>query len=284
MPDRLLVCTDLDRTLIANGTQPESEGARSRFAALVSRPEVTLVFVSGRHRQLVQQAISSYRLPQPDFVVADVGTTIYRVGQQNRWQSLEEWEADIGVDWGEKSHNDLLEILNGLPDLRLQENARQKRFKLSYYLPMEGFHERIATRVEQRLAEAGVRARLIWSEDECAGVGLLDILPESASKFHAMEKLMQVMGFDLSQTVFSGDSGNDLEVLASPIPSVLVANASPELKVRARQLADAGGNGHALYIATGGLFGMNGNYSAGILEGIAHYQPLTIEWMKGVVV
>ncbi len=25
--------------------------------------------------------------------------------------------------------------------------------------------------------------------------------------------------------------------------------------------------------------GMNGNYAAGILEGIAHYHPDTIEWM-----
>jgi hypothetical protein len=36
----------------------------------------------------------------------------------------------------------------------------------------------------------------------------------------------------------------------------------------------------ALYLAQGGFLGMNGNYSAGILEGIAHYHPETQLWMK----
>ncbi|MCI5126782.1 MAG: haloacid dehalogenase, partial [Candidatus Electrothrix sp. AR5] len=31
---KLLVCTDLDRTLLPNGPQPESPGARPAFAAL----------------------------------------------------------------------------------------------------------------------------------------------------------------------------------------------------------------------------------------------------------
>ena len=57
MPERLLICTDLDRTLIPNGTQPESSGARDHFALLVGRPEVTLAYVSGRHRALVETAI-----------------------------------------------------------------------------------------------------------------------------------------------------------------------------------------------------------------------------------
>ena len=57
MLERLLICTDLDRTLIPNGTQPESSGARDHFATLVDRPEVTLAYVSGRHRALVKAAI-----------------------------------------------------------------------------------------------------------------------------------------------------------------------------------------------------------------------------------
>ena len=50
MPERLLLCTDLDRTLIPNGPQPESPGARDRFAALAGSPHVVLAYVTGRHR------------------------------------------------------------------------------------------------------------------------------------------------------------------------------------------------------------------------------------------
>ena len=60
MSTRLLLCSDLDRTLLPNGQQPESPGARERFTRFVPRPEVNLVYVTGRHRQLVEQAI---RLP-----------------------------------------------------------------------------------------------------------------------------------------------------------------------------------------------------------------------------
>ena len=45
----------------------------------------------------------------------------------------------------------------------------------------------------------------------------------------------------------------------------------------ARAAAEAFGNSEALYLAKGGFLGMNGNYSAGILEGVAHYHPKMVE-------
>ena len=44
-------------------------------------------------------------------------------------------------------------------------------------------------------------------------------------------------GFPRERTVFAGDSGNDLDVLASAIPSVLVANADPGVRAEARRRA-----------------------------------------------
>jgi HAD superfamily hydrolase (TIGR01484 family) len=275
----MLVCTDLDRTLIANGPQPESAGARARFDALVARPEVMLTYVSGRHRRLITRAISTYRLPRPDFVVADVGTTIYEAGGRRRWRRSEAWEDRIAVDWNGKSRTELMELLNDLPDLRPQERSKQNRFKLSYYLPLTFERDRLDDEIRHRMERYGVNGRLIWSIDDPAGVGLLDILPARASKLHALEYLMRRHGFDLTDTVFCGDSGNDLEVLVSPIPSVLVANASDEVRAQALELADRNGHGAGLYAARGGLFGMNGNYSAGMLEGIAHFYPRTLAWM-----
>lgn len=90
---------------------------------------------------------------------------------------------------------------------------------------------------------------------------------------------MRLHGFCYENTVFCGDSGNDLEVLASPIPAVLVANAQPVVREFALQRAHALGCEQQLYIAKGGFKGMNGNYSAGMLEGIAHYHPNTLAWM-----
>jgi hydroxymethylpyrimidine pyrophosphatase-like HAD family hydrolase len=127
--------------------------------------------------------------------------------------------------------------------------------------------------IEQRLQERGIKANLVWSVDEPQGIGLLDVIPERASKLHAIEFLRGDLGLTRSETLFAGDSGNDLPVLISSIPSVLVANAHPSVDERAREGAENAGTQAALHRARGGVLDMNGNYSAGILEGVAHYHP-----------
>jgi sucrose-6F-phosphate phosphohydrolase len=276
---RYLICTDLDRTLIPNGPQPESPGARAAFAALVAHPKIVLAYVSGRHRTLVANAIASYALPQPDFVVGDVGTTIYRVENQQDWQHLVDWEDKIAEDWNKLTHAELKRLLADIPALRLQGGGKQNRHKLSYYVPLQADRSAISALIRQRLEERGVKASLVWSTDEPAGIGLLDVLPAGATKFHAVSALMERLRIPLDQTVFCGDSGNDIEVLVSPVPAVLVANAQPEVRAAAQELARQNGNEASLYCAGGGFGGMNGNYSAGILEGIAHFHPALVGWM-----
>ena len=274
MTERLLICTDLDRTLIPNGPQAEPNGARRRFAALVARPEITLAYVSGRHRALIEDAIVTYRLPTPDFVIGDVGTTIYRVGPELAWAHLDAWEEQIALDWAGHTHEELRAALRDVPHLRLQERSKQNRLKLSFYLPMYAEIDALTAAVRARLEPLGVKARLVWSVDDIADIGLLDVLPAGASKLHAIEALMRDQGFDYEHTVFCGDSGNDLEVLASRVPAVLVANSRPDVQDLALELAEEAGTLPWLYIAEGGFLGMNGNYAGGMLEGIAHYHPL----------
>lgn len=279
MLERLLICTDLDRTLIPNGSQPESAGARDHFARLAGHPKVTLAYVSGRHCDLVESAIDDYGLPLPDYVLGDVGTTIYRVGPRREWDRQPGWEREISLDWNHLTSSDLEPALRDLPGLRLQEASRQNLHKLSYCLPMRFDRDRLADQIEQRLDSLGVSVRLVWSIDEADQVGLLDVLPARASKYHAIEALMRDQGFIGEETVFCGDSGNDIEVLASPIPAVLVANGQPDVQQLALRLAAESGHLDRLYIARGNFMGMNGNYSGGMLEGIAHYYPQTVDWM-----
>ncbi len=277
MTERLLICTDLDRTLLPNGNQPESPSARHRFAQLCARPEVSLAFVSGRHRKLVLDAINEYQIPVPDFVIGDVGTTIYSV-QDNHWQTWQSWFDEIAPDWGGLTHSDLKDLLADLEGLQLQETEKQNRFKLSYYAPPELDTQQVLGEMERRLNAHQVKASLIWSVDETIPIGLIDVLPASASKLHAVEFLIQQQDFSRQNTVFAGDSGNDLPVLVSPVHSVLVANAISEVREQALRLATEQSTLDALYLARGDFKDMNGNYSAGILEGVAHYIPETIHW------
>jgi HAD superfamily hydrolase (TIGR01484 family) len=271
-----LLCTDMDRTLIPNGGAPESPAARPLFARLAARPEVALAYVTGRHRALIEQAIRDYQLPEPDFAVADVGSTIYEAGN-GAWRQWDEWSREIDADWQGMDAGALRRLLPEMPELTLQEPEKQNRHKLSFYLPLAVDASHATALIGQRLKAAGIRANLIHSVDEQLGIGLLDVLPASANKRHAIEFLMRRHGFDYANTVFAGDSGNDLDVLLSPIRAVLVANAGDDVRAAARSAPRA-----SLFLARGGYLGMNGNYAAGILEGLAHYLPDVDAWLQGI--
>lgn len=273
--NQYLLCTDLDRTLIPNGKQPESPAARERLKRLVEREEISLAYVSGRHLALVEQAIADFDLPRPDFVIADVGSAIYQINS-NGWQQWCEWDVRLELDWSDFARNQIYMLLGVFSMLRLQEKEKQGRYKLSFYAPFETDSRKLLGEIEMRLKQSGIKANLIWSVDEDNHLGLLDILPASANKLHAIEFLMQRGGYTLQNTVFAGDSGNDLDVLVSRIPAVLVANAKASVKHQ----ASAGADTKALYVAKGGYLGMNGNYSAGILEGLAHYLPEIDAWLR----
>lgn len=280
MSPRLLICSDLDRTLLPNGHHPESPGAREAMKRLVSRDEIDLAYVSGRDLALVLSAMESYRLPDPRWIIGDVGTSIHE-SAPGGWRLSESWQALILRDWGKNRPARLMDALDGIGGMAPQEPARQGAAKISYYTAVDADRSGIESTIAKRLGQLEVSYRLVWSADEILNRGLLDILPVSASKLHAIEFLIAERQHTRDRTLFAGDSGNDLEVLASDLPSVLVANAHEDLRALAVELAARQGHGDALYLARGGFLGMNGNYSAGILEGVGHYFPETIRWMQG---
>lgn len=271
---RYLLCTDLDRTLIPNGAQPESPGARVLFARLLDSAPITLAYVTGRHRTLVEQAMADYGLPRPHYVIADVGSTLYQI-EMHDWRRWDEWDAQIAPDWQGCTEQGLAELLRPLKALRLQGPERQNRHKVSYYVPLDLDRPVVEAEIRTRLNAAGIAANLIWSVDEATQEGLLDLLPASANKLHAIRFLMQHLDFSPRDTMFAGDSGNDLDVLASDIPSVLVANADAHVRTRVANADPA-----TLYVATGDQLGMNGNYSAGILEGAVYFWPELAAWLR----
>lgn len=275
---RLLICTDLDRTLLPNGTQPESKQGREYFSRLCQREEVTLVYVSGRNKKLVEKAITCYRLPRPALVISDVGTKIYDL-RGDDWSTLQEWETEIAHDWHGMTSGDLRRLFQNIKGLQLQEREKQSIYKLSYYFSLHQDKDKLAENLQRCLDDYKLHASLTWSVDDPAGIGLLDITPSSATKLHAVEFIRQVLGFPLQDTIYAGDSGNDLQVLISPIQAILVANATEAVREEALLGAKRSGTIDTIYLAKGSTFG-NGNYSTGIIEGIIHYKPDVRAWLQ----
>jgi sucrose-6F-phosphate phosphohydrolase len=278
----ILLCSDMDRTILPNGDHEESSGVRSVLCLLVERPEIHLAYVSGRDKGLIQKAIAKYDLPVPNYAVGDVGTTIYEL-KNGKWRPWEVWFEEIAKDWNGLDSEDLAGFLRGYDKLTLQEPEKQNRFKLSYYTDKSADGRQLADEIRQRLSKHGLNSRVIWSVDEQRNSGLVDILPKRASKLHAVRYLIDQKGYRKSKVVFCGDSGNDLNVLTSEIRSVLVKNASEEVRSEAMESVIKNGRMETLYGAQGNFMGMNGNYSAGVLEGLAHFEPDVRPWIEAAV-
>lgn len=267
-----LLATDLDRTLLPNGDAVESPGVRARLAELVARHGIRLAYVTGRHRALVEEAIRTFELPRPDLVITDVGTTIHRI-EGDAWVPDERWAERLGECWEPGDAARARGVLATEAGVVPQEAERQGEFKESYFTPLWSDPGVEVQRIRERLAEANVDAEVIHSIDDAASTGLLDLLPAGAGKRAAIEYLLEVSGLSPGEVLFAGDSGNDLDALVAGFPGVLVANASDEVREAARARSREAGTEAMLHLARGMGAGLDGNYAAGIVEGLAHFWP-----------
>ena len=270
----LLLCTDMDGTVIPDGRHPEAPGARDRFSAFCAQPHVTLAYVTGRDRGLVEKAIAEYGLPTPDYAITDVGSMIYAV-EAGAWRSKGEWSDEISGDWEGVEGPDIARRFVRMPELRLQEASKQNVHKVSFYVKAGEAIDRLREAVESQLAGLlEIRCNCIWSVDPVSGTGLLDILPRSANKRHAIRFLRQALSFRDDQVLFAGDSGNDMPVFESAVRSILVGNATDEVRQAACEAVARCGLDDTLYCARTA-------YAAGVLEGLRHFRPdETLEGMN----
>jgi HAD superfamily hydrolase (TIGR01484 family) len=275
---KILFCANLDRTLLPNGSQAESPRARFCLQRLAQRPEISLVYVSNRHRAMIQSIIREYILPLPNYMISDGGATLYEI-VDNKWRICKDWSEEIGVGWRGMNHAELAELFAGIEGLRLREPKKQTPFKLSYYVAPDLSRDRLMADMEQRLSKHGVQASLIWSVSKTTQAALLDILPKRANTLVAIRFLMERQHFDKRHTLFAGGDKNDLEVLTSGLQAILVRNTPEEVREEVLRRLPAEYS-EQLYLARGSFMGLNGYYSAGVLEGLAYFFSETRAWME----
>ena len=274
-----LLCTDLDRTLLPNGPQAESPLARPLLRHWLQHSGTRLAFVSGRRLDLQLAAIQKYDLPLPHHIIADVGASLYDLGPTG-WVPNAAWHQQLSLSWQGQTWRDILPLLTDLPGLQPQDEADQADHKLSFNVADPGLRSALLPTVSQRLQAAGLRCDLIWSVDETSDIGLLDVMAAGATKLGTVRCLASDAQLPPSAILCAGDSGNDLPLLTSEFPAVLVANATDAVRAETSDAAAATGHPSQLHVAQGGFLGMNGCYAAGILEGIAHFFPAARLWLE----
>ena len=262
-----ILATDLDRTLLPNGSWPADPGAIDLFNELTEQHGVLVVYVTGRNLDLTKKAIDEYGVRHPHVLIGDVGTSI-RKYRENAWEQHEGWERHVRQSsprWDAETVREAASAIEGLTE---QEREHCSPFKQSYYVDHDN-RESILQVVDERIRERFDEV-IVYSFDSRSGKGLLDFLPSSATKQTALEYIADEYRVDRSEVVFCGDSGNDVFPLTAGFSGVMVRNADEQLVESVRQATESRPD-LRVYHAQGGFRGLSGFYTSGVIEGAYHY-------------
>jgi sucrose-6F-phosphate phosphohydrolase len=266
-----ILATDLDRTLLPNGSWEADEQAIKMFNELTEKHDILVVYVTGRNLHLTESAMKEFGVRYPGVLCGDVGTTI-RKRENGKWTFDNGWSEHVrraSPRWDATAIRDAIADVNGM---REQESEHLNQFKQSYYVEID----KVDTVLEE--VDALVKGKfdevIVYSFDSQDNKGLIDFLPESATKQTALEYVAEEYGTPKEDVVFCGDSGNDIFPLTAGFSGVLVRNADAHLVENVKKAMQEN-PGLKVYFAKGDFKGLSGYYTSGVIEGAYHYGLLS---------
>ncbi|MEM1227287.1 MAG: malto-oligosyltrehalose trehalohydrolase [Planctomycetota bacterium] len=252
-----VLATDLDGTLIPNrGDSAAIDALESirHYLEDVDGGDTQLLYVTGRNFDSVIRALADESLPTPDWILCDVGTTVYRcVGRENprvrdRFARETAYDEEIAKRASGMHLEMHREVIGNLDGFRPQESIKQGRFKLSYYVDADSIEQARAD-VQRYLTQQGLACSVIVSVDPFNGDGLLDVLPSGVSKSFALNWWCLSQNQSQDSVLFCGDSGNDYEAMTSGYRTCVVANADRQLARRVQDVHSQRGWVNRLFLA-----------------------------------
>ncbi len=258
-----ILATDLDGTLIPLPDDAQNQVDLETLTRKLETAGVTLVYITGRHFTSALDAIDQFRLPNPAWLICDVGTSIFQRVPAGGFQPVAAYQDHQSQITASLPITALRRQLEAIAGLRMQESEKQGRFKLSYYADAARLDE-LADRVQQQLDVIEAPYSLIHSIDPFNGDGLIDLLPHRVSKAHALAWWAADTGVLQDAIIFAGDSGNDLAALCAGYRAIVVGNADRSVASRAIDAHRAAAFVDRLYLASSSA-------TSGVLEACYHF-------------
>ena len=246
------LASDVDGTL--TGDRDALDRLASRLSGLREADKLFLMLSTGRRLEQVIAGLAEEGLPEPDAVLCQVGTEIYRPPLTPDSEPMTEWRHRL---LGEYSRDEALSFLEGIEGLVMQDDAFNTELKTSCFLDGCPHPDAAAEEIRRRVKPYVDRYQVVWSSGRD-----LDILPASSGKGKAIRFLVQRQGLASERVIVAGDTGNDATMFVEFLKGVVVANAQQELL----DLADS--------LVGGDVYLARNPYAAGVEEGLEHFGVL----------
>lgn len=259
---RKVLATDLDGTFIPLPGNEENSQALAEISNASQKQNLELIYCTGRHFESVMDVIDTEKLPSPEWIICDVGTSIYRQseGQYFPFEAYSRHLEDLTLS---TSRQEMESIFIGLPGLVLQQADHQQEFKLCYECESQ-LTSSLVDQISTLLTDFKIPFEAHGSIDPFLNCGLIDILPQGVSKAYALKWLSDHAKYNANQVVYAGDSGNDYLALISGCRAIIVANAPKDLVKKIEATLKEKKKSHALYVA-------KQEATSGVLAGCKHF-------------
>ncbi len=203
----MLLATDLDGTFLAG--DPDSRF--TLYQLIADHPEIDLVFVTGRGLESVLPLLSDPTIPQPDYIICDVGCTVVDGKTQ---QPLHPLQSAIDSRWpGERVVED---AVAHIPNLQRQEVPQARR--VSFFCESDAVTEELQSIVEELSCD------LLFSAGK-----YLDVLPKDTNKGSTLSALVDHLDVDPGDVLVAGDTLNDLSMYGHQFVGVCVGESESSL-------------------------------------------------------
>lgn len=203
----MLLATDLDGTFLAG----DPEDRLSLYQTIAAHPEIKLAYVTGRSLEAVLPLLADPTLPQPDYIIADVGATLVH---GDSLQPIQPLQSVVDARWPGES-----QVASVIEPFGLERQDVPQARRCSYFCTPEQAANPALREIADELG-----CDLLYSAEL-----YLDFLPKGVNKGSSLQALADWLELSHDQVLAAGDTLNDLSMLSASFHGVCVGQSESAL-------------------------------------------------------